>query len=437
MPIALLPASEYAQRRQQFLAQLPSGCIALLPAASETRRNRDTHHPFRQDSDFYYLTGFPEPDALAVFTPGAEIEYRLFVRPRDPELETWTGRRAGPAGAVERYGAEQAFTLAQLDEQLLKLMAGREVVYYPLGEQLDQQVLGWLAQLRAQVRQGVRAPRVLRDITHVLHPLRLYKRTAEVEVMRRAGQITAAAHCRAMRYTRPGCYEYQVEAEIAHEFTQHGSGWAYPSIVGGGDNATILHYVENNALLRDGDLLLIDAGCELDGYASDITRTFPVNGRFSAEQRALYDIVLAAQQAALSKVKPEQPFNAYHDAAVAVLCQGLLDLGLLSGSLEQALEQQSYRRFYMHRTGHWLGMDVHDVGDYREADGQPVCLQPGMVLTVEPGLYVAQGLDGVDPRWQGIGIRIEDDALVTADGHEILTEGVPREAAQIEALMRG
>ncbi|HXH01742.1 MAG TPA: Xaa-Pro aminopeptidase [Candidatus Competibacteraceae bacterium] len=437
-PVAILPAEEYAVRRRTLLERLGADAVALVPAAGETLRNRDTHHPFRQDSDFQYLTGFPEPDALAVLAPGAEAEYELFVRERNPEMETWNGRRAGPEGAVARYGAGRAHTLAALDERLPELLANRKRIYYALGRnpEFDRRVLGWLERVRARSRQGVRAPVELCELGTLLHELRLFKRPAEVELLRRAATITAEGHCRAMQACRPGLYEYQLEAELLYTFTRSGAGWAYPSIVGGGDNATILHYVENNAPLRDGELVLIDAGCEVDGYCADITRTFPVNGRFSGEQRALYEVVLAAQHAALAEVRPGRPWQAFHDAAVKVLSEGLVELGILQGDPAERIADESYRRFYMHRTGHWLGLDVHDVGDYRDPDGQWRALQPGMVLTVEPGLYIASGNQGVDERWWGLGIRIEDDVLVTADGHEILTAGVPKAVDDIEALMR-
>ncbi len=432
-----ISADEYARRRARLMALMGEGAIALVPAALETVRNHDVEYPFRQDSDFRYLTGFPEPEALAVLTPGAEQPYTLFCRSRDPLMETWNGRRAGQAGAVERYGTDRALPIAELDQRLPELLEGRVRVYTPLGcdPAFDRRVAGWIGALRAQRHRGAAVPHEFVDLGYLLHALRLRKSPAELAVMREAARISAGAHARAMRTCAPGLREYQLAAELHHAFEWHGAGWAYPSIVGGGANACILHYHENDAELRDGELVLIDAGCELDGYASDITRTFPVSGRFSAEQRALYALVLAAQQAALAEVRPGRRWNEYHDAAVRALTEGLCELGLLPGRAEDRIADEAYKRFYMHRTGHWIGLDVHDPSEYR-ADGDWCVLEPGMVLTVEPGLYVAAGAEGVDERWWNIGIRIEDDVAVTETGHEVLTHGVPKDADAIEALMR-
>ena len=447
-----IPAAVFARRRRALLARMGPGSIALLPAASETPRNRDVHHPFRQDSDFYYLTGFPEPEAIAVLAPGGEHEFLLFCRERDPHMEIWHGRRAGPQGAMERYGVDNAHPIAEIDKLLPPLLENRERVFYAIGynPEFDRRMMGWLNQVRGKARTGVRAPALFVALEHLLHAMRLRKEPEEIAVMRESARIAAEAHQRAMRACRPGRMEYELEAEILYTFVRHGAGWAYPSIVGGGDNSCILHYTENNALLRDGDIVLIDAGAELDGYASDITRSFPVNGRFSGEQRAIYELVLAAQKAAIDQVRPGRHFNEPHDAAVRKLTEGLAALGLLQGDVEELIKAEQHKPFYMHRTGHWLGMDVHDVGDYKTGEDWRI-FEPGMVTTIEPGLYIPAGgkiLDAhwarlgvhleteLDERWQRIGIRIEDDVLVTDDGHEILTAAAPKEVDEIEALMR-
>ena len=447
-----IPAAVFARRRRALLERMGPGSIALLPAAPETPRNRDVHHPFRQDSDFYYLTGFPEPEAIAVLAPGGEHEFLLFCRERDPHMEIWHGRRAGPQGAMERYGVDNAHPIAEIDRLLPPLLENRERVFYAIGynPDFDQRMMGWINQVRGKARTGVRAPVTFVALEHLLHAMRLRKEPEEIAVMRESARIAAEAHCRAMQSCRPGKMEYELEAEILYTFIRHGAGWAYPSIVGGGDNSCILHYTENNALLHDGDIVLIDAGAEVDGYASDITRSFPVNGRFSGEQRAIYELVLAAQKAAIAKVRPGCHFNEPHDAAVRTLTEGLAALGLLHGDVEGLIQAEQHKPFYMHRTGHWLGMDVHDVGDYKTGEDWRV-FEPGMVTTIEPGLYIPAGgkiLDAhwarlgvhleteLDERWQRIGIRIEDDVLVTDDGHEILTAAAPKEVDEIEALMR-
>jgi Xaa-Pro aminopeptidase len=419
------------------MEQMGQGAVALLPAALEAPRNRDVHYPFRQDSDFYYLTGFPEPEALLVLAPGHEREFSLFCRGRDPLLETWHGRRAGPQGAVERYGADHAHPLEEMDELVPGLLENRARVFYSIGYNFDfdRRVMHWVNQIRAKARTGIRPPREFIAIEHLLHEMRLRKTATEAAVMREAARITAEAHVQAMRTCRSGLMEYEIEAELMYYFTRNGAGWAYPPIVGGGENACILHYTESNAVLKDGDLLLIDAAAEVDGYAADITRTFPVNGRFTGEQKAVYEVVLSAQEAAIDQVRPGKPWNGFHDAAVRVLTEGLVELGLLQGDLDALIEAEQYKPFYMHRTGHWLGMDVHDVGDYK-TDGQWRDLEPGMVTTVEPGLYIPAGSKGVDERWWNIGVRIEDDVLVTTQGYEILTAAVPKKVGEIEALMR-
>jgi Xaa-Pro aminopeptidase len=359
----------------------------------------------------------------------------LFCRNRDSAAEIWTGRRAGPEGAKQDFGADEAFNIDELDKLLPGLLEGSDQIYYTLGlrADFDQRVIGWLDGLRRKSRSGVRPPSGVMALDHPIHEMRLFKSPAEQVVMRQAGQITAAAHRRAMLICQPGMYEYQLAADYSYDFNRHGGTHAYSPIVGGGRNACVLHYEHNDAVLRDGDLVLVDAGAEIAGYAADITRTFPVGVRFSAEQKAIYEIVLAAQAAAIDKVRPGNRWNEGHDAAVAVLSQGLIDLGLLTGPLSKVLEEQSYRRFYMHRTGHWLGMDVHDVGEYK-TQGAWRALEPGMVLTVEPGLYIPAGSEGVDERWWNIGVRIEDDVLVTANGHDVLTIDAPKSVADIEAL---
>ena len=431
--------NEFAARRKRLMQTMGRGAIAIIPTAPVSVRNRDSEYPYRPNSDFHYLTGFPEPEAVAVIIPGRkEGPYVLFCRERDAHAEIWHGRRAGIPGAREIYGADEAFPITDLDEVLPGLMQQCSRVFYTLGhnEEFDQHVVGWVNRLRGQGRAGVRTPGEFVALDHVLHNMRLFKSKAEVNAMRQAANISAMAHVRAMQACRPGLFEYQVEAELLHTFRQHGCVPAYNSIVGGGANSCILHYTENNMPLNDGELLLIDAAAEYQCYASDITRTFPVNGRFSLEQKAIYELVLAAQYAALEKVKPGNLWTAPHDAAVKVLTHGLVKLGLLKGKTAQLIKDQSYRRFYMHRTGHWLGMDVHDVGEYKFGD-QWRALEPGMVLTVEPGLYIAAGSKGIAKKWWNIGVRIEDDVLVTPTGHEVLSAAAPKSVADIEALMAG
>ena len=435
-----MQASEFAKRRQRLLAMLGEDSIAILPAAPERTRSRDVEHPYRSDNDFYYLTGFPEPEAIVVLIPGRKQgQFVLFCRERDVEMETWHGRRTGLEGAMQRYGADDAFPIEDVDDILPGLMENRERVFYSMGTHpdLDQNMLEWLKRVRKKTRAGIHAPGELVSLDHLLHEMRLIKSPAEIQVMKKAAKVSAEAHCRAMQVCQPGMMEYQVEAEILHHFMMNGCRHAaYPSIVGGGENGCILHYTENESELHDGDLLLIDSGGEYDNYAADITRTFPVNGKFSPAQKALYELVLAAQYAAIDKVQPGNNWNDPHMAAVKVLTKGLIKLGLLKGSPAKLIKEEAYRRFYMHRTGHWLGMDVHDVGDYR-LDGEWRLLEPGMVLTVEPGLYIAPGSKGIAKKWWGIGIRIEDDIRVTRNGHEVLSSGAPKEVAEIEALMAG
>ncbi len=433
----MITRKEFGRRRKQLMRMMGKDTIAIIPTASELLRNRDVEFPFRADSDFYYLTGFHEPDAVAVLIPGRPHgEYLLFCRERDPEMETWTGKRAGTQGAVDDFDADDAFPIGDIDEILPGLMECCERVFYTMGSrpQFDQRVMEWLNRLREGARTGLRAPDEFVSLEHLLHDMRLYKSRSEIRVMRTAARVACRAHIRAMQSCRPEMSEFEVEAELLHEFRRAGMVPAYSSIVGGGANGCVLHYTENNAALQDGDLLLIDAGAEYDCYASDVTRTFPVNGRFSAAQKALYEVVLAAQTAAIKKVRSGNHWNAPHQAAVRVLTRGLVKLGILKGKPAELIRNEAYRRFYMHRTGHWLGMDVHDVGDYK-VGGAWRELEPGMVLTVEPGLYIPAGSRGVAKKWWNIGIRIEDDVLVTSDEPDVLSKAAPRTVAEIEALM--
>jgi Xaa-Pro aminopeptidase len=433
----MIDSKEFARRRKQLMRIVGGDGICIVPAAPERLRNNDSHYPYRQDSDFHYLTGFAEPEAVLALIPGREYgEVILFCRERNPERETWDGARAGQEGAVRDYGMDDAFPIADIDDILPGMLEGRSRVYYHFGRdaEFDIQLIGWVNQVRARIKQGARAPHEFVALGHILHDLRLYKTRDELRVMRKAAQIATGAHVRAMRVVRPGMNESEIEAELLHEFRRRGAVPSYEPIVGGGANGCVLHYRANNAPLRDGDLLLIDAGAEYQCYASDITRTFPVNGKFSPEQRALYDIVLAAQRAGIDQVRPGRPFGAYHDAAVRVICAGLIKLGLLKGGLEKNIREQTYKRFYMHKTGHWLGLDVHDVGDYR-VDGEDRELEPGMVVTVEPGIYIAADAKGVAAKWRGIGIRIEDDVVVTKGDPEVITTAVPNDPDEIEALM--
>ena len=441
--------SPYVQRRKLLADQMRArgGGVAVLFTAPEVARNRDSDFPFRWDSYFYYLTGFPEPESVLVLrVAGGSTESVLFCRAKNEEREIWDGFRFGPEAAREQFAFDRSFAIEALDEQMPGLLADQPAIYYALGSEarLDVRIQKWLSGVRAQARAGVAAPAHAFDVRALLDEMRLVKDAHEQDIMRRAAGISAAAHVRAMQATRPGRYEYEVEAELLHEFRRNGSQFpAYGSIVAGGRNACVLHYRENNAQLNERELLLIDAACELDGYASDITRTFPVGGTFTGGQRQLYDIVVAAQQAAIDTIRPGNRFTDPHDAAVRVLTQGMIDCKLIEGPLDDAIETGRFRRFYMHRTSHWLGMDVHDCGEYREPgepanhDGKPWrVLRPGMALTVEPGIYV-RAADDLPKAFHDVGIRIEDDVLVTGAGCEVLSAGVPKKADEIEALMRG
>ena len=435
-----IAVKEFKKRRHELLESMVENSIAIVSAASVKNRNRDSDYAYRQSSDFYYLTGFSEPDAVLVLIPGREHgESVLFCKEKNPDYERWNGRLAGQDGAIKQYLFDDAFPIDDIDEILPGLLEGKSRVYYSMGldEKFDRRVMDWVNTIRSKVRTGATPPGEFVVLEHLLHDMRLYKSDAEIEVMKKAGQISAEAHIKAMQFCKSGAMEYQLEATILHHFMMEGChSSAYSSIVGGGENACILHYVDNDAELKDGDLVLIDAGCELDCYAADITRTFPVSGKFSTEQKALYEIVLAAQEAAIEQVQPGNTWNQPHEAAVKVITQGLCELGLLEGEIDELIKEEAYKKFYMHKTGHWIGMDVHDVGDYK-VGGEWRVLEPGMVLTIEPGVYVAPEHDDIEDRWKGIGIRIEDDILVTKKGNENLTCAVPRKVEDIEALMSG
>ena len=426
----------HARHRKQLMRMIGHNSIAILPAAPVRVRNRDVDYPFRQDSDFTYLSGFPEPEAVIVLVPGREQgEYILFCRDKDEEQEVWHGRRYGPEGAMEHFAVDDAFPIDDIDDILPGLMEHCERVYYTMGldPAFDKRLMDWVNTLRKQARSGAHVPYEFVSLDFLLHDMRLFKNRDELRLMKKAAKISVEAHKRAMRICKPGMFEYQLDAEIMHEFQRNGATWAYPSIVGGGANSCILHYTENNMLLNDGELVLIDAGCEVEGYDADITRSFPVNGKFSEPQKEIFELVVAANIAAIKKVKPGNHWNDPHAAAVKVLTKGMIELGLLKGSLSQLIKDESYRKYYMHRTGHWLGMDVHDVGDYK-VDDEWRLLEAGMVLTIEPGLYIPKGSRGAK-RWWNIGVRIEDDVVVTKDGCDVLTDGLPKTVAEIEAIM--
>ncbi len=441
----------FSERRARLIAQMQAmgGGVAVIRTAPEAMRNSDADYPYRHDSHFFYLSGFAEAEAVLVLIADERPTSVLFCRDKDKEREIWDGHRYGPEGAKDVFGFDSAFPIALLDEEMADILSDAPALFYGIGRdaKLEAQVQSWLAAVRAKSRSGVQAPAQFHDVLPLIDEMRLFKDEAEVDLMRRAAAISSGAHARAMRVSRPGVHEYEIEAELLHEFRRHGApAPAYNSIVAAGPNACVLHYPAGSAVAKDGDLILIDAGCEYGSYASDITRTYPANGTFSTAQKTLYEIVLAAQQAAIDAVAPGKRFIDPHNAALAVLVQGMLDTGLLDkgkyASLDAAIASNDYRRFYMHRTSHWLGMDVHDVGDYYEAgeklaDGTKAwrVLKPGMVLTVEPGLYVRPAEDVPEQYWN-IGIRIEDDVLVTADGHEVLSHAAPKTVAEIEAVMR-
>ena len=434
----MITPGEFKQRRKSLMRQMKKNSIALLASAPPAVRNRDVEYPYRQDSDFHYLTGFDEPEAVAVFAPGRkEGEFILFCRPYDAAKAVWTGRHAGLEGAREQFGADEAYPIESFAETLPTLIDGKRSVNFPIGinQELDQQVMAAVNRLRGKARTGAKPPEEFIALDRLVHEMRLIKSEDEIRLMRQAVEVSIQAHQRAMAVCRPGLFEYQIEAELAHECMHHGLRHAaYPAIVAGGHHACVLHYTENADPLRDGDLLLIDAGAEHGNYAADITRTFPVNGRFSEPQRLLYELVLDAQRAAIAKIRPGNRWIEPHHAAVRVLVKGLVALGLLQGRVSKLIKDEAYKPFFMHRTGHWLGMDVHDVGDYK-VDQDWRKLEPGMMLTVEPGLYIAPDCMDVDEKWRGIGIRIEDDVLVTPKGCEVLSAALPKTVADIEAFM--
>lgn len=427
---------EFVKRRKTLMQMVGEGGIAILPSAPIRTRSRDVEYRYRQDSDFYYLTGFAEPDAVAVLAPGRDTgEYLVFCRDRDAEKERWDGQRMGTDGVVEHYRADDAFPIDDIDDILPGIMESCERVYYTMGlyKEFDLRIAEWVNSLRSGGNRGLHTPQEFVALDHILHDMRLFKSRAEISAMRKSAKVAVAAHVRAMQIARPGLMEYEVEAEFIHEFRRADARYSYSPIVATGSNACTLHYVANSAELQDGDLLLIDAGCELDYYASDITRTFPVNGRFNPEQHAVYEIVLEAQLAAIDKTRRDNHWNDPHDAAVKVITKGLKKLGLLHGSVPKLIRDGAYREFYMHRTGHWIGMDVHDVGDYKVGDEWRL-LETGMVTTVEPGLYIPDSRK-VPKRWRNIGIRIEDDVAVTSNGPDVLSKGLAKAPDDIEALM--
>ena len=427
--------AHFLARRKRLLKAIGDG-VAIVPTAPEVIRNRDAHHPYRFDSYFWYLTGFPEPEAVVVLVGGKRPKSILFCREKHEEREIWDGYRYGPKAAKAAFGFDAAYSIEQLDKKLPELLVDRDTLWHAIGHDAawDARIAKALNAVRAQTRAGKRAPRAIHDLRAELDAMRLVKDAAELSIMQRAADIASAGHARAMRACRPGMAEYELEAELTYEFRKRGAdAHAYTPIVAGGANACVLHYVENNKLLNDNTLVLIDAGCEVEGYAADITRSFPVNGRFNAAQKDVYEIVLAAQEAAFAATAPGRHFMEAHDAAVRVLTQGLIDLKLLAGDLDNLIEKGDYKRFYMHRTGHWLGLDVHDAGEYKVGE-QWTTLQPGMTITVEPGLYIRPA-DGIPPALAGIGIRIEDDVRVTANGCDIYTSA-PKTIAEIEEVMR-
>ncbi|MFY7805763.1 MAG: aminopeptidase P N-terminal domain-containing protein [Limnoraphis robusta] len=436
----MITSAEYQQRREQLMAKIGTG-TAIFRSAPMAVMHNDVEYNFRQDSDFFYLTGFNEPNAVAVLAPHHEKhKFVLFVQPKDPEKETWTGYRTGVEKAKEVYGADEAYPIAELDEKLPQYLQKADRIYYRLGqdEAFNNKVLKhWQKLMRVYPKHGT-GPIALQDAGTLLHPMRLLKSETELELMRKAANISVKAHNHARTFAQAGRYEYEIQAEMEHLFGLNGGTPAYPSIVASGANACILHYVENNRQLQEGDLLLIDAGCSYKYYNADITRTFPISGKFTPEQKTIYEIVLKAQIAAIEQVKPGNPYQQVHDSALRVIVEGLMELGLLTGDIEEIIKEEKYKPFYMHRTGHWLGLDVHDVGVYQWGEN-PQPLQPGQVLTVEPGIYISpdikpvEGQPEVDQRWRGIGVRIEDDVLVTPQGYDVLTAGVPKSIEEMES----
>ncbi|MDR2872235.1 MAG: aminopeptidase P N-terminal domain-containing protein [Xanthomonadaceae bacterium] len=432
-----IKAVEYARRRRQLMQSAGEDAILILPAAPMRVRSNDTYYPYRQDSDFWYLSGFPESGCVLVLVPGRQHgEVLLFCRERDLEREAWDGSRTGPEGAVENHGMDDAYSIDDIDEILPGLLEGRSRVYYHFGRdpEFDLKLIGWVNRVRTLTRQDMQLPHEFLELGHLLHEQRLFKSRDEIKLMRRAAEVSVLAHQAAMRAARPGIHEYELQAEVERVFRAHDAWPAYGSIVGAGNNACILHYIDNTARIRASDLVLIDAGAEYRGYAADITRTFPITGRFRKTQRVLHDLVSAAHAAALAQARPGLPFAAMHEAAIEVLTEGLLQLGLLRGTLAGNLKDGGYKRFCRHKTSHWLGLDVHDVAEYR-INGESRLLESGMVFTIEPGLYIPLSDETVPAKWRGIGIRTEDDVAIGPDGHDVLTQGLARSADEIEAAM--
>ena len=435
-----LTQADFQERRDRLAEEMGPHSIAIIATSPVAMRNRDADYKFRADSSFFYLTGFAEPEAVAIIETFESIDegytYSLFCRERDREMEIWHGYRAGVDGAVEDYDADEAYAIDLLDEEIIEKLLNKQKLFYRMGQQadFDARVAKWIAEANGESRKGTSAPAQVIQLDRILDEMRLHKSTQEIELMQIASTISAQAHTRAMQAVKPGMMEYALEAELNYIFGQNGCVPSYNSIVGGGENGCILHYVENDKVLKDGDLVLIDAACEYQLYASDITRTFPVNGKFSPEQKALYEVVLKAQLAAIDAVRIGNSYKEPHRIAVRILVQGLLDLGLMQGNIEQIIESESFHQFYMHGTGHWLGMDVHDVGSYK-IEGEWRVYEEGMAVTVEPGLYIAPDDETVDEKWRGIGIRIEDDVVVTKDGPRVLTAAVVKTVEEIEALM--
>lgn len=434
----MIKMTEYAKRRKTLMQKMDADSIVIMPSAKEIIRNNDAHYAFRQNSDFYYLTGFEEPDAVAVLLPKNQgAEYILFNRVRDRAHEIWDGPRAGQSGARKTYLADEAHPVGEFIKRLPDLLAGRKSIHYPMGlnKEFDRILMNAIKVIRSKVRSGMQSPVELIDISSSLHEMRLFKSHAEIEMMQKAADITSNAHMRAMQACRPDMFEYQLGAELSYQFQRQGAqNPAYSSIVGSGRNSCILHYIANNKLIKNGDIVLIDAGAEYQNYAADVTRTFPANGKFSVEQRAIYDLVLAAQVAAIKSIKPGALWTDAQDIVVKIITQGLIDLGILKGKLKDLIAKEAYTDFYMHRSGHWLGLDVHDVGAYR-VNNKWRKLQPGMTLTVEPGIYISADIPNVHKRWHNIGVRIEDDVVVTKNGCDVLSCNVPKLASEIEALM--
>jgi Xaa-Pro aminopeptidase len=436
----MIDKKEYAARRKELMSMMHANSIAIISSAPEKIRSRDTHYQYKQNVNLTYLCGFPEPEAVLVLIPGRKQgETVIFCRDKDPLRETWDGYREGPEGAIANFGADDAFPVSDIDDILPNLIEGKDRLYYAIGKdpEFDKRLMDWINHIRSQRGNGALPPGEFVDLDHFINEMRLFKTAGELKIMRKAAEISARAHSRAMYSSKPGMFEYQLQAEIEHEFAFSGSvGAAYSSIVGGGKNGCVLHYVENQDSLKDGDLVLIDAGCEYLNYAADITRTFPVNGKFTEEQAAIYDVVLKAQADAIAVIGPGIEYNKTNEATIWAITEGLVNLGILVGDIQELIAKEAHREFYMHGAGHWLGMDVHDVGDYK-IEGQWRVYEPGMVVTIEPGIYIAADNPNVDKKWHGIAVRIEDDIVVTREGNENITESVPKLRHEIEALMAG